>query len=460
LAELCLKDQVENLLANGEAAPSNVIDVQKFMNTSGNWFLLSRNRKATGCKEAAALRNCLGQQGIPLERELKSYMGFFVDEAGHSNKVLIHCRGDKKLDFVKIRSVLGIDTELSRVDPEGSDSDDNYGLINPFQAELSSNEAKFALQIFDKDLLVHTGLPRTMMTNAGDRTWGIEFRVEELIESIPRRRAIVDDVTVHLVRKKVPAVGIVTGNGPESGALLWKIFNDRVRERRSPFTGDVYLPKTLIRSVPAMGLTMELHSRGEQVWREISQEISEICNQLQKFNPNTRNILAIACNTTPYFEEKIQEICDSFGVDFISIADAIEQFIDLNKINEFTLLGIGYVLDAQYSGYRRILSRTDLSIKELSSESIDRIDKLAHDVKRGISITKCFNSLMDIIKHNTSSEGEHVIVALTEMSVILNQKKDVLLKWSKKGQNKNNIIDAVEVYADVLANIYIAGTNE
>lgn len=443
------------MIADADGVPPTVARIEQFMGQHGFWYLLSRNGEARGCREAAAKRDCLGQVGIPLSRELKSNLGYFTDEAEQRINVAIHCRGDRDLNFDKIRSGLGLVGEFVRsTQPE--DDNDAYGLVNPFEIEARSLEGDITLQIFDADLLIDEYLPRTLMTNAGHREWAIEFKIDDLISAIPSRRLLVAPITDG-ERVRRPVIGMLTGNGPESGALLWQLLNDSVRTMSRPFTGDVYLPRVLIRSVPAMGLTMELHAREEQAWLEISAEIEAICHQLANMNPDCANILAIACNTTPYFEGRIETICSRYNVQFVSIVDAIEHYLVDNKIDNFRLIGLGYVLDESFSGYARILRDARFDIRSLPADALERIDELAHAIKRGENMASCFNKLKSILDSYTAKEGENVIIALTELSVVLEENRATLKKWAEGGKTRNRIIDAVAVYGQMLAKCFLTG---
>lgn len=445
--------------AQTEQIPSRVLRVQEFLRENKIWHQLSRNRKATGCREAASVRQCLGQEGIPLSREMKSNLGYFVDEANKKFPVVLHCRGNEQIDFEKVRLALGFNGNFERsVVEEDKSLDDSYGLINPFELELDSRSGELTVQVFDRGLLDHTFLPHTLVTNAGDRTWAVEFQVESLIDCIPNRRLFVDDIVEDKVDERHPNIGILTGNGPESGALLWQTITENVRKLQEPLSGDVYLPKVFVRSAPAMGLTMELRSRSQQVWEEIKPELEALCEQIAKGNESAKNLLAVACNTTPFFDSRIREIALKYDVEYVSIVDSVNDYVDAEQITEFVLLGIGYVLDEDFSGYRRFLTDDLFKVKTLSEDSISRINELAYLVKRGSNIDRCFTKFMDIVKHNTDESGEKVVVALTEISVILEQKKDTLAKWRKRGKTKNDIIDSVDLYGQRIAQEFTEAT--
>ena len=450
--------------------------VEDFLQRHDVWYLLNRNEEAFGCPQAASVRRCLGQTGIPLGRELKTFLGQFTDETGAINQVAVHCRAIHELDMNKIKAALQIPGDVSRLEVSKEvDTSDNeemlgvYGLVNPFTLEIASIEGNITIQLFDENLFESFELPPTLMTNAGDRTWSVEFQIEEIEKLIPPRRLLRADVVKEAPVFYRPVIGILTGNSPESGALLWDRITKRVRELRDPrnqvpelrskfsisLTGDVYMPKVLVRSVPAMGMTMELHLRSEQTWNLIRVEIERICSELSSADHVGKNVLAIACNTTPYYSDRIVAIADHFNVRFVSIVDAVDEYLDEHSISSIVLLGIGYIHRPEFSGYSRLFSRQGFNIHPLKEATLSEIEELAHDVKCGRPIHECSQKLSAILKRYDLS-GRNVVIALTELSLIV-----VGAKWKKESgdqshtNNVTHLIDAVDVYAKLLADLFL-----
>ncbi|MEM6474613.1 MAG: hypothetical protein AAF687_00450, partial [Pseudomonadota bacterium] len=404
-ADRTLNDQIQRLKKTvDEAVPEPVSQIEKLFADAGCWYLLGRNQNfqaAGNCEQAALIRSCLGY-GIPLSRELKSALGSFRDETGQECRVVVHCRASHEIDFEKVNKVLGEGAKFERLELERDGKSDLYGLVNPFAIELASMAGKQHIQIFDSGVFEPDELPDSLITNAGDKTWSIEFRSFELERIISPRRFIRADV----VSKRRPfwrrKIGILTGNSPESGALLWDVLLKTVREKRKEVeraayqqrnpdrkrakclepTGDVFMPEVHIRSLPAMGLTMELHLRRDQIWKRISPSIEEMCQDLSVEDGQKQNVLAIACNTTPHFAPEIRKIADKHNVHFLSISDAVEKFLTKRGIDEVVLLGIGYIHHPQFSGYGNLYSQgSAIKLHPISAEILKRIEDLAFAVK-------------------------------------------------------------------------------
>ncbi len=179
---LALQPTTERLLQPDELIPHAVQRTIRFLDAHGVSGRLSRNPVVHGCKDAASKRWRNGKRGIDLADELKSLAGSYVT-AGCSERVfLCHIPADCRFDIRKIRVALGASRRPTRLSPAGCEClGIGFGRVNPFSEGI--------MHIFDESLLGREG---TMMTNAGDRTWAVEFSPADLIRSI--REAIISDV--------------------------------------------------------------------------------------------------------------------------------------------------------------------------------------------------------------------------------------------------------------------------
>ena len=278
----------------------NVQENIRFLVKNKIWHVFSENSKSIGCAEAAANRNRLGQIGIPIFDELKSELGYFTNGQGKTQKVLVHCRGNQKLDRYKISSVLGAEYQRDSSTPHIK------GMVNPFDSKFRG-----LLQIFEVTTTRNYHPPYTMMTNAGDYHHAFEFKVNDVIRALKNSKVadvIRTDNTSAYIRHKI---GILTGNGPDSGMLLWKFINNSVsntyQERgKSFFAGDLSYPEMVVSSVPDMGISMDLGSRLHETLQVVRKSVSELCR-------SGITILCVACNTTQYFQKEIGgfgQMCD------------------------------------------------------------------------------------------------------------------------------------------------------
>ena len=230
-------------------------------------------------------------------------------------------------------------------------------------------------------------------------------------------------------------IGIITGNGPDSGIALWEDINQYFVEILGVhFLGDISLPKVSILSVPAMGLSMELDRRETATWEALSEAIHQIKEQQVE-------LLALACHTTHYFTDKIRAIFDSDGQRFISMPDVVVDYLDENEITELAILGIGYVADlGKWSAYSML---SKYQVEKLSASTLEKFRELGYEVKKMSQRHKSFLNLTRLLRHEVKSKN--VIVALTELSILLQSQS------KKERPSEKNIIDALELYAKAIA---------
>lgn len=448
-------DEAVALLGRDEVEPPvAVVQTVRFLTARGVWHRLSRNAEARSCRDAARKRRRLGHVGIPLRDEMKSYFAR-VDDSAAPRYVMAHCRGDRQLDLDVLAAVVGTGRRLRRLTHEELAAFGlTYGLVNPFEHwEPNALDGRFihapVLQVFDEDLLHPLGTPGTVMTNAGDLTWAVELRAEELFAALlaprgdapaPRRAAIAtpeEDAPPrppHLTGRR--SIAIITGNAPESGIALWNEINGHVRRLLgSDNVGDASMPPMHVVSLPELGMTMELDRRADHVWARLAPVIEKLCG-------TDTAMLAIACNTTQFFAGRIRAICDPAGVCFVSLPEVVAAWLAGRRVGEVALVGIPYVADlgAGWSGYEAPLR--ELKVEQLEPATLDRLVELAYRVKAEGPTHHGLNQLRAIL--NQGVRSSHVVLALTELSVLLALQR-------KAGRSHKTLIDPVELYAEALA---------
>lgn len=429
-------------LADDGRPPSPVVATVRFLSDHQVWFQLTRNPVVRSCREAAHHRRRLGTIGIPLFDELKSFLAVYHDNSGVRRTALLHCRADQELNFNKVAVALGATGPIDRLSEEDAQEFGvQYGTVHPFRA-LDPRTEEPLRQIFDPAVLVRGDPPYTMMTNAGALNWGIEFRPEQLISALADEGGAVSDITE--TRSKVPAapvpaIGIVTGNGPDSGMTLWTLLNAEIRERLgNRFHGDLSYPPVYVRSLPVMGLSMELDHRSEHVWELLSVEIEDLCR-------DGARVLALACNTTQFFGPRISAIAARYDATFVSMSDATIHHLRAIGADEVAMIGIRYVAElGEWSAYREL---SQLRVETVAPEVLERIHKLAYRVKREGASNGARQQLGDILRQNIRSR--FVVVALTELSLLLSTQ-------ASSSRSEKILVDTLGLYAGAVADAWLA----
>lgn len=431
--------------------PETVVRTVRLLASSGIWHQLSRNQKALSCRDAAHKRKRLGHDGIPLWDELKSFFGRFTNAAGQTQYVIAHCRADRLLDLDEVARAVKAPSRPERLASDDLDSFSmDYGLVNPFES-WTVHPPPYSLdgplltspvlQVFDRDLLRPIGVPGTVMTNAGDLTWAVEVRADELC----RRLDNTIQADIGMPDPEEPArrpgaverspIGIITGNAPESGIALWNKINGVVRDTLGESVGDVSMPPVTVESLPELGMSMELDRRREMVWAALDKAVVDMCRDGVRF-------LALACNTTPYFTPQIRSICAEFGTEFVSMPEVVGAWLRSEGIDHVTLLGISFVADVEgeWSAYRDALD--GIKVEVLRPRALDRLSALAYDVKAEGAQETGLSKLRSFLEQEVSTR--HIVLALTELSLLFGRQR-------RPSRSERVFIDPLALYGEALA---------
>lgn len=440
--------KLQSLLVSRESVPEAVRHCAERLVELGIWQVFSRNSPAMSCQDAARKRNRLGHQGIPLWDELKSFFGEYYDIQGLRRIFLAHCRGDRKLDMDKLRQALEFAGEIRRVSlkPEErlwADHRVDYGTVNPLV------DVGEVVQIFDYELHRPVGVPGTVMTNAGDRTWAVEFDPAELVLKLPGSRWAdivqpqmeAEDQMRWGVREP-EVIGILTGNPCDSGLELCNAVNHHLRQLLGKNSlGDVSMPKIIMVSTPQIGISMEMDKREAPLRKALLQAVNELCAAGAK-------ILAHPAHTTHYFVPDIVSRAAEKGVHFISMVDVAIAKLRLNGVKEIALLGTKYVTDfsQQWSVYRNAFQ--GITVHRPSPEGWKKILDLGYEVQQRGPTPVCFNWMRDLLREEVPASCKHVLLAMTEFSPVVRQLK-------ARGRQGKILIDPVDIYGEAIAREYL-----
>lgn len=430
-----------------QGVPEIVLRVVDYCVEKRIGFVLSRNKDhacAGGCKDAANKRTRLGHPGIPLCDELKSIVGSATDANGRPRIVAMHCRGDMLIDYERISQACGLRSPVEELPPEELQKicGMEFGTVNPFL--LNQRPDLEILSVYDTGVLEPVArIPATMMTNAGNHTWGIEFDPREVIAATDPKVIVSfaspDPSSRDYERRRTlnpRPIGIITGNGPDSGIALWRGINRHFVRilGEDEFLGDISLPPVYVASVPAMGLSMELDRRERATWKALSEAVEQLKDQGVE-------LLALACHTTHHFTRRIRDIFEGDGRKFISMPEVVIEYVREKDIRDLAILGIGFVAElGQWSAYHELKG---LHIESLGPGIVRRFHDLGYGVKRMEDPRKHFKEFIGLL--NEGIKSKHVVIALTELSILLQSQA------KKERTSQKDVIDALDLYAAAIA---------
>jgi aspartate/glutamate racemase/prolyl-tRNA editing enzyme YbaK/EbsC (Cys-tRNA(Pro) deacylase) len=357
-----------------------------------------------------------------------------MENGSEAEYAVLHCRGHQLLDEEKVAAALKASARRMETKELEATFDLAYGLVTPF-AFAGREDVR---QIFDDTVLEPFFPPYTMMTNLGHHEYGVEFRPDELVAILPRTATC--DIA-HEDGRRIPVehtLGILTGNGPDSGRFLWSQIDDYIRDHPDvPFRGDIGLPRVIIESLPEMGLSMELEDRLPIVRPVVLNGVRSLCER-------GATVIGIACNTTQYFVDDIREVCDQYGAHFVSIVEATASALREEGVKEVVFLGIGAVSDFRHwSDFRRIASEFEFSLP--SDQLVREIDDLAFLVKQKGVVSSTINPMRNLVQRAAENEDTVVLVALTELSLLV----------ASQRRSRRRFIDTLQILANRMGEIYL-----
>lgn len=415
---------------------SGVGENLRFLEQAGVWHLRSTNPEVRSCREAAENRWRLGDRGIPLCDELKSAIGKVTGP--QARYVAVHCRGHQYIDDAKLERLLGGEFRRLGESELRNEFGLEYGRVTPFGLARAAP----ILQLFDQTLLERYFAPYTMMTNLGSLTEAVELEIRELYEALPDTRVadVVRDGDAGIPREHT--VGILTGNGPESGMLLWEFINESIRTRGDRrFRGDVAFPRVVVESVPTMGLSMELPDRLDEVRPVVLGGAERLCRA-------GASVVGIACNTTQYFGQDVAAVCAEHGAEFVSLVDETAARLRRERVTSCDFFGISAVSD--FGGWSAFTPlQREVELVRPPSREVEQINAVAFSVKqRGID-GRAVNRLRDLV--NNAARTETIVIALTELSAVL--------RHHPKNKGDKRIVDTLEVLGAAIADRVLAERN-
>ena len=419
------------------AIPHEVEYIKQFFEKNNFWYILSKNKvPVETCPQAVNYRRRLGNVGITYIHEMKTELRI-CENGAKEDYILLHCRSNQVFIDNKIEKLIG--RKSRRLKPEELESKFGIkkGLVNPFYFAVKyPNNTHF----FDYRLFEEYSPPQTLMTNAGHYKWGVEFKPNQIINSI--NNSIKGDIASDMKDFKLHRIGILTGNSPESGIFLWQKINANIRKKlkKEKILGDISFPNVIIESLPEMGLSMELDLRFEDTKEVVLKGITNLCER-------GATLICIACNTTQFFHQSITDICISYGVEFISIPVVVENHLQKKGIDQFDFIGIKYVTDfADWSGFSSLAKNYVINIPK--EQELVKISEIAFQVKHENISRSVKNQLESLI--NKATKTDNILIALTELSTIIDAESINL-------ENGGEFIDTISLLAEELAKRYVNG---
>ena len=201
-------------------------------------------------------------------------------------------------------------------------------------------------------------------------------------------------------------IGIITGSGPEAGIDLWsKILSNRRESRNLIYRGDLDAPAMRIRSIPTLGLSMDMDTHASHLRPLVTEAALEMAQQCAAYT--------IACNTLHFFARELETVP---GGTFVSVQSVVRDELAVRNESRFALLGAKPVMSlGEWSPYSELQSEYEIE----TADSV-LLDQLIYAVKSqgGASpeIAREFRAILD------SLESTIVVVGCTELPLLFDHR--------------------------------------
>lgn len=202
--------------------------------------------------------------------------------------------------------------------------------------------------------------------------------------------------------RKLPRIGIIAGSGPDAGIDLWsKILRATRREGADAYSGDTDAPEVTIRSIPKLGLSMNLALHRNEVRSVLLNTVREVSEVSDYF--------CIACHTLHCFAPEILALRCSAR--FVSIVDVTCDYVKHHQYRDVALISSSATAKAHL--YASLGRHCNVE----TTASYGRVDQLILDFKKNpTNVTPLARTMVDIVH---SLQAKTVILACTELPMML-----------------------------------------
>jgi aspartate racemase len=234
------------------------------------------------------------------------------------------------------------------------------------------------------------------------------------------------------LRARRARIGIITGSGPEAGLDLWgKVLRANRSLLGSRYAGDLSAPEVTIRSVPTLGLSMDLERNHDTVWavlRETAVELAPFAD-----------VYGIACNTLNCFEPDLTEI--GLPARLITVAEVCRRYVTTHAVERPALLGSRQTMSlGPWSAYRGL---AEFGMEFETPEDHDELHSIIHWVKtHGPAHGEARRRFRNLIAR---LESPAVFLACTELPLIV------------QPMEGKRLIDVSDLLAQALAYLALYG---
>lgn len=232
--------------------------------------------------------------------------------------------------------------------------------------------------------------------------------------------------------KRIPAVCLLGGMGPEASGYLYKLLIDLAIKEFGTKNNDDF-PEIILHSVPVPDFISDDKSRDEA--------LKMLKIRVKDANKLNISCVSIACNTAHILLPQLQSVSKA---PFISMIDETVKEVHIDKRKKVGLLSTPSTI--KYGLYQSALNKYGISTVIPSDKQIKTLEIIIRNVLKGKMLTKDSQNLEKIADDLSAKGAEAIILGCTELPLVFPKKYSL------------SVYNSVEILAHALLRKYYGGS--
>lgn len=226
-------------------------------------------------------------------------------------------------------------------------------------------------------------------------------------------------------------LGLIGGLSWESTALYYEYINKEINKK----LGKLHSAKIVLISVDLEEI-VRLQSTNE--WDKAGRILADAAISLEK---SGADIILLCTNT---MHKVAQNILEVINIPFLHIAEPAIKRIKENRINKIGILSTKFTMEEAF--YKKFYTEQDIEVVTPDKVDVDIIHEIIYtELCKGVITERSKKEIIRIINKLNSSGAQAIILACTEISLLINQNDTDIL-----------IIDTLKEHALAAANASFA----
>lgn len=368
-----------------------------------------------------------GIQRVPVWALLKS----IAFKTPNNRLAIIHMRGDRQVDKIKLSQMFNIDSELPMADEDQlKEFGLEHGTVNPLIPDSDGVQ-----HIYDHDLVSGADYPGSniLLTSSGDPRFFVGFDIKKYIEAKRQFYASRATYEISMSDEKFPKrivarrpIIIISGDSSFDGMGFGQTIARRITElliREHQYFGDQSVPPIQVRSDPRIAASIDTNLYSPALRSYIS---NEIIPELSQFSTANKDRRALVAYSSFAMEGTAGDILDQTEeIEYVGSKDVVENLLtELQERNveiaNTLLIGLPSVYNNQRSAFAGKILDEAPNVNTNVRQNIQRFVQEYKTGKVDKARSKLYQSIESILRSNAHAtsfsfdglKGQNIVVVL------------------------------------------------